>query len=91
VFQECSSTLPLLFLIKQKGQCLVFSVTMKGLVHLGCNFPEASVCGLHNNTKSLASMFFSLTFLLLHALFCFDKTVGFRLLSCVLIQTNLWI
>jgi hypothetical protein len=48
-----------------------FSVTTKGLVHLGSNFPEDSMRGLRSNTKSPSSMFFSLTFLSLRALVSF--------------------
>jgi hypothetical protein len=70
VFQECSRTLPSLS-TKQKDPGLVFSVTTKGPIHLGSNFPEASVRELHNNTTSPALMFFSLTFLSLHAFVSF--------------------
>jgi hypothetical protein len=70
VFQECSSTLPSLP-AKQKDPGLVFPITTKGPIHLGSNFPKASVFGLRSNTKFLSSMCFGFTFLSLHALISF--------------------
>jgi hypothetical protein len=62
---------PVFVSAKQKDPDFVFSVTTKGPIHLGSSFPEASVRGVHSNTKSPASMCFGFTFLSLHALVSF--------------------
>jgi hypothetical protein len=62
---------PAFAVFQMKDLGLVFSVTTKGPVYLGSNFPEASVRGLHGSIESPVSMFFSLTFLSLHVLVSF--------------------
>jgi hypothetical protein len=47
----------------RKDPGLVFSTNTNGQVHLGSNFPEASVRGLCSSTRSPISMCFSFTFL----------------------------
>jgi hypothetical protein len=60
------------------------------MVHLGSNCHEVSMRGLHNNTKSQASLLFSLTFFYLYMLlFHSNRTIGCRLLSCALILADL--
>jgi hypothetical protein len=58
-------------LARRNDPGLVFSITRNGPVDFGSSFLDASVRGLRSNTKSLASIYFCLTFLSLHALVSF--------------------
>jgi hypothetical protein len=55
----------------QNDPGLVFCVTMKGPVHFGSSFPEASVSGIRSSTKSTASIYLCFTFLSFQALVSF--------------------